>query len=111
MDELFGDESGAYRRADPHTSLDAARITKAGILMGRIYRVLEARPQGLTSEEVSVILEIDLQSVTPRFSPMEAKGLIERRVIGSKKDGSFVFETRAGRSGRQRIIWYARGSQ
>ena len=90
--------SGAWRRGDPPTSqtsaqsVDATRLEK--ICVGAITR---SGGRGMTSEEAAAAVGMELGSITPRFAPLEEKGLIRR-----------TDRRRPGKSGRGRIVWIAR---
>jgi len=89
---------GAWRRVDPPTSQTAAESVDATqletICLGAITR---SGARGLTSEEAAAAVGMELASITPRFAPLEAKGLILR-----------TDRRRPGKSGRGRIVWVAR---
>ena len=98
----FGEGAAYARGDDPDTSHDAAdqmRGRKASALETRVYEALRALGGG-TSEEVADHLDIDLQSISPRFAPMETLGLIRRTT-----------RRKAGKSGRQRIVWETRNGK
>lgn len=73
---------GAARRSDPETSKAAARQTNATHLSALVLTVLQLSIAPMTAAEVADALDLDLQSVTPRFKPLARAGLIE--VAGTK---------------------------
>ena len=86
-----------YRRDDPETSKDAAESVSATQLERIVLSaILRSGERGMTSEEAAVAVGMELGSVTPRLSPLEAKGLIFR-----------TERRRPGKSGRGRIVWVA----
>lgn len=91
--DMFGAHA---RRSDPETSKQAAismseeRVSR---LEGLVVQALsELGPA--TAEEVCTWLEEDKQHMTPRFRPLEEKGLIERSGL-----------RRPNRSGRMAEMW------
>lgn len=76
--------SNAYaRRTDPATSHEAAHAMDETMNASRLERmvfniVLDSGDRGATSDEVAQRLGMDLQSITPRFKPLESKGYIFR---------------------------------
>jgi len=96
----FGEGAAYARGDDPDTSHEAAdqmRGRKASALETRVYEALRNLGGFGTSEEVADHLGLDLQSISPRFCPMETLGLIRRTT-----------RRKAGKSGRQRIVWETR---
>lgn len=90
-----------------HTSEEALESIDTKALMGLVVGALNRRfYSGMTSEEVSDQLGISLQSITPRFAPLERDGKIHRVVVERVKDKN-RYKTRSGISGRSRIIWFA----
>jgi hypothetical protein len=90
------------RKTDPVTSHEAAeKITPhLGTIDDTIYKaLLEVGEMGATSDQIVKMTGIKYRSVTPRLKPMCKKGL----VVDSG-------ECRNGDSGRQQIIWRAKGS-
>ena len=86
-----------YRRDDPETSKDAAESVNATQLEAIVLSaILRSGERGMTSEEAAAAAGMELGSVTPRFSPLETKGLIFR-----------TERRRPGKSGRGRIVWVA----
>ncbi len=89
------DEHGAYRNVDPLTSKEAAESINATHLEKIVLdAITRSGSRGMTSEEAAAAVEMELGSITPRFSPLEEKGLIRRTAA-----------RRAGKSGRGRIVW------
>jgi predicted transcriptional regulator len=67
------------RNSDPLTSLDAADRVPVHTLEALVLRHLcWAYPNGLTSYQVAEASGISLVTLSPRFKPLEQKGLIER---------------------------------
>ena len=89
------------RKTDPVTSHEAAKLITPSLnkIEESIYEaLLEVGEMGATSDEIVKMTDIKYRSVTPRLKPMCKKG--------------FVFdsgECRNGDSGRQQIIWRAKG--
>lgn len=66
---------GAARRTDPESSHEAAAKVDASRLERLVWiTLLEIGTS--SAEEVADYLNIDKQSITPRFAPLERKGLI-----------------------------------
>jgi len=79
--ELFAIQpTTAYARTgDPETSQDAARKIKFTKTEQAVLEVFTSRPsKSMTSLCVARILQVDPWSVSPRFKPLEDKGVIER---------------------------------
>lgn len=88
--------SAYARNSDPKTSHVAAKSVRGdrvSELQGLVLSALSALGNG-TSEEVARHLNVDLQSITPRFAPMNRAGMIE-----------LTGDTRPGISGRSRQVW------
>jgi DNA-binding MarR family transcriptional regulator len=103
QDDLF-----AYaRHTDPATSHDAAKFDVTR-LERIVHETVRRHPNGLTAEEVADITGIDLQSITPRFKPLEDRGFLRREHLGATESGTAIYKKRPGASGRGRIIWFAR---
>lgn len=83
---------GMSRTADPETSKRAAAKVDASKLSQLVLNALTHGPK--TSEEVAAWLGRELGSITPRFKPLEAAGLIERSTVRRK-----------GKSGSTRVVW------
>jgi len=86
---LFGDDDRAYaRNTDPETSWEAAESVDVGRLEGMVLSVLRQYPDGLTGKQVAHILNMQTDTIRPRFRPLANKGLIydcgERRIYCSK---------------------------
>ncbi len=91
-----------------HTSEAALESIDTKALMVLVVGALGTKfVSGMTSEEVADQLGISLQSITPRFAPLEREGKIFRVVIDRVKDKN-RYKTRSGVSGRARIIWFKR---
>ena len=89
----------AARRHDPDTSKaarDGLLTTGAAAALERrvLVALVELGGQG-TNEQAAIQSGIDLQSISPRFAPLERRGLIERTDARAK---SYT-------SNRQRIVW------
>lgn len=96
----------AYARtSDPHTSKDAANSMKMCKLGEEVLNTLmHLGDKGGTSDEIAEILQEDLQSITPRFAPMERKGLIEKHWL----EPIDKFVTRPSlTSKKDRIVYFA----
>lgn len=100
----------AYARtSDPESSQQAAEGVPTAELMLKVEEALRHYPYfGKTSEEVAEHLCINLQSITPRFSPLERMGRIYRKPVGVSDKGRIQYETRPGRSGRGRVVWFVK---
>lgn len=87
---------GMSRKTDPETSKRAAAKVNANKLSQLVIEALTHGPK--TSEEVASWLGRELGSITPRFKPLEAAGLIERSSL-----------RRQGKSGSTRVVWMLKG--
>lgn len=83
----------SFRTDGPFTSREAYESVDASRLEELVYLAIYVLGP-MTSEEVAEALCINLQSITPRFAPMERKRLI-------RKTGG----VRRGRSGHSRQLW------
>ena len=85
----------AYRHDGPDTSVDAAYQAKphSGLQRVTIYNLLRDR-DGLTADEISIILDLPAQSVSARLN-----GLAQDRHIRDSGD------RRKTRYGRKAIVW------
>ena len=77
------------RRTDPDTSHIAALTVDANRLEKLVVSALTQYPNGCTVKEISVILDIDKWSISPRMKPLEGKGLVER--TAERRDRSIVW--------------------
>ena len=77
------------RRTDPDTSHIAALTVDANRLEKLVVSALMQYPNGCTVKEISVILDIDKWSISPRMKPLEGKGLVER--TAERRDRSIVW--------------------
>ena len=77
------------RRTDPDTSHIGALTVDANRLEKLVVSALTQYPNGCTVKEISVILDIDKWSISPRMKPLEGKGLIER--TAERRDRSIVW--------------------
>ena len=77
------------RRTDPDTSHIAALTVDANRLEKLVVSALMQYPKGCTVKEISVILDIDKWSISPRMKPLEGKGLVERTT--ERRDRSIVW--------------------
>lgn len=83
------------RNGDPETSHEAAASTDATRLESLAYRTLfEAGVEGLTAEQLSRILNIEKNTISPRLRPLARKGLI----IDSGR-------RRKNETGKRAIVW------
>lgn len=89
-----------------HTSDAALESIDAKAIMQMVHQELQGVDEGLTSEQVADRIGLSLQSVTPRLAPLEREGKVKRIVVDCV-NGRNRYKTRAGASGRARIIWYA----
>jgi DNA-binding MarR family transcriptional regulator len=88
-------EQGAYRNDDPDTSVKAAESVDATKLERIVFDyICVTGLTGMTSEEIATASGMELASITPRLSPLEQKGWINR-----------TEDRRPGKSGRGRIVW------
>ncbi len=92
-DNLF--DWGAWHHSDPDTSETAAKSIKASKIEQLVYDTLIERGP-LTAEEIGNVLQIRIQTVTPRTAPLERKGMVIQ-----------TEERRKGASGRPRIVYQA----
>ena len=77
--EYLPESTDAYTRSsDPQTSHDAAERVKTTRLESLVYKTLKECGQPMTALCVSRKIGIDKWSISPRFKPLEDKGLIER---------------------------------
>lgn len=102
MGDMFEWGRAAARRADPATSHDAAAAV-GGSLAGRMEKIVLAalRDMGGMGTAYQCVVriqqghpDIDSNTITPRFKPLEGKGLIER-----------TDERGPGRGTRSQIVW------
>jgi hypothetical protein len=71
-------DTDAYARSsDPKPSHEAAERVSATALESEVYKTLR-HDMLMTSLDVSRITGIPIWSISPRFKPLERKGLIER---------------------------------
>ena len=77
------------RRTDPDTSHIAALTVDANRLEKLVVSALTQYPNGCTVKEISVSLDIDKWSISPRMKPLEGKGLVERTT--ERRDRSIVW--------------------
>jgi hypothetical protein len=82
------------RHTDPPTSKSAARRVDVNHYEALVLRALRFHPNGMTSHEVAVYLDLPLVTVSPRFRPLVNKNLI----IDSG-------EKRAGVGFKSSIVW------
>lgn len=96
----------AYARtSDLHTSHEAA-ATMRGSNLGEIVldTLIHLGDHGGTSDEIAEILKRSLQSITPRFAPLERKGLVEKHWLPSIEK----FKTRPSRTSKHnKVIYFA----
>ena len=93
-----------------HTSDAALESIDTQAIMDMVVRSLNFKFfTGMTSEEVADDIGMSLQSVTPRFAPLEREGKVFRIVVERVKDRN-RYRTRPGKSGRSRIIWFVKRS-
>jgi DNA-binding MarR family transcriptional regulator len=77
-----------FRSTDPSTSKEAFESANVNLLESRVLDALRAMGEkGGTAEEIAELLNISLQSVTPRIKPLETKGLVYRN--GDRRRGKF----------------------
>ena len=94
---------GQARETDPQTSHDAANAMDATALERRVVGCV--RKYGpIASDRVSLILDVDLQSVSPRFRPLANKGMIRP----NKLENGENITVKSLTSNRQRMTWVAR---
>jgi hypothetical protein len=64
---------------------------------------------------VAAYTGLDLVTVSPRFAPLEKKGLVKRRLEGfDAEKGRYIYQTRIGniyqtrigKSGRASVVWH-----
>jgi DNA-binding MarR family transcriptional regulator len=98
---------GAYaRRSDPHTAHEAAQRVNVTDLESVVLEALRALGPS-TSHEVAAHTGLDLVTVSPRFKPLEKKGLVRRRLNEIDPfTGRVFYETRIGKSGRASVVWH-----
>ena len=87
-------EYGLARNSDPDTSKDAAKLNTTFLQQQVLFCLL--KNGSCTAEEVSELVGISQQSITPRF-----RGLVEKGLIMD------TGERRKNRSGRSAILWRA----
>jgi DNA-binding MarR family transcriptional regulator len=77
---------GRARATDPSTSHTAAASVNATALGERVYGYLvSVLPEGRTTKELAVEMNISRVTVSPRMAPLFRKGLVER--TGVRRDG------------------------
>lgn len=91
-DQLHIFRDAPARNTDPETSHNAASKVDTSKLEGAVHEALAKR--SMTAEEVADYLHLPLQSVSPRFRPLERKGFIRRTKL-----------RRLSHSGHPRIVW------
>lgn len=85
---------GAYARAsDPSTSHEAAALVEANRLERVVLDYLRVYGP-MTMYELAGLSKVEIQTITPRFHPLQEKGLIHD--TGQKKKNP---------SGKRAIIW------
>jgi hypothetical protein len=78
-DEEPAPQTNAYaRRSDPKSSHEAAERVSATALELEVYKTLKEQGRPMTSLCVVRIMKKPAWSISPRFKPLERKGLIER---------------------------------
>ena len=99
MKEVIARDVVAYRHDGPYTSVDAAYQAKphSGLQRVTIYNLLRDR-DGLTADEISIILDLPAQSVSARLN-----GLANDLHIC---DSGIRRKTRYG---RKAIVWACHG--
>lgn len=95
----MSDEHGEAhaRNSDPETSRDAALSIEgecASKLERKVQKVVENHPAGISGESVADILEMSRVTTSPRFAPLQRKGLIHDSGLRQKS-----------RAGRPSIVW------
>ena len=107
MSEQLSLLDGAYaRHTDPHTSHEAARSIQVTDLESVVLGALRALGPS-TSHEVAEYTGLDLVTVSPRFKPLEKKGLVKRKLEGfDAEKGRYIYQTRIGKSGRASVVWH-----
>jgi hypothetical protein len=104
------DFPGGSRRDDPPTSKSAAKKIKADALRLKVaHAVYLAGDYGATSEEVADRIEIDLQSVSPRFAELSDGRKVFPPLIRLKRSETGEVVRRPGRSGNGRQVWIHTG--
>ncbi len=83
------------RQSDPTTSQEAAQAVNVTYLEGRVLAGIKALPEGATQDTLVASLKLPSNSITPRFKPLLAKGLI------------YVSGTRKGASGKNQQVMRA----
>jgi DNA-binding transcriptional MocR family regulator len=89
------------RKTDPHTSHESAEESKelSETLAERVADLaLAAGTAGITSYEAADAMGVSIVSVSPVIKPLIELGLLFRRVIGHKKNGKEIYETRINQS-------------
>lgn len=83
------------RREDPETSHDAAKSVEAHLtaIEAKVLLAIPAAPRDVVLDEVVVATGLDKVTASPRFKPLEEKGLIVRT------------GKRPGFAGRQQTSW------
>ena len=85
---IFGTEPKfMVRTTDPITSYEAAVAVDSTKLEQLVYEVIAKHPNGCIADEVEASLpQVKANSITPRFSQLIRKGLIEDS--GDKRKGN-----------------------
>ncbi len=85
--DLFTGEA-YHRRTDPDTSIIAAQTVDASALEMAVYRALQEYGD-MTSTETAARLGKDKWSISPRFAPLQRRGLTED--TGTRRGRSIVW--------------------
>lgn len=93
-------EPGGVRNDDPDTSHEAAYSVNSATTQGYILDLLRTHPDGLTAHEMSELLRMALNTVSPCTAPLLRKEFI----VDSG-------ERRPGPSGRRCIVWKLKGAE
>lgn len=93
--DLFSYIPPLARRTDPETSHDAARSVEPTLssIEAAVLKAVPKAPADVTLDEVVEATGLDKVTASPRFKPLEEKGLIVR--TGKRR----------GLSGRQQTSW------
>jgi hypothetical protein len=92
------------RRADPHTSREAA--SGAGDVVGEhCRRILDVLDRGLTIYEIAERAGLTHVQVARRMPDLEDAAMARRRVIGADDDGTLRYATRPSPTGRRCALW------
>lgn len=72
------DDHAHARNRDPETSHEAAAAVDVTHREGQVLDILRRHPEGLCGKQAADLLGVQIDSIRPRFAPLERKGFISR---------------------------------